>query len=176
MGAMQHIRGDAKNWRHGYKTAGRYSSEYAIWSNMRARCTNPNSINFDRYGGRGITVCEAWSADFVNFLNDMGNRPSPDHSLDRIDNNGNYEPKNCQWATRQEQCRNRSTSRFIQVGNDSRTMAEWSEITGLRVGTIHARIKQGWSESDAVTRPLRGAVSKDGKTFSDATIHKSFPF
>lgn len=128
----------AKHYRHGYKTAGKYSPEYAAWMNMRARCNNPKSNRYKTYGARGIKVCERWESDFLNFLADMGRRPSADHSIERKDNDRNYEPGNCIWATRKEQARNRRTSRFIVVDDVSLTLAEWSEVSGINSQTIHS--------------------------------------
>lgn len=167
---------EARNYRHGYKTAGKYSSEYSIWMNLRMRCNNPGNNRYAMYGARGIRVCERWEADFLNFLKDMGRRPTPDHSIDRINNDGDYTPENCRWATRKEQCRNRRSSKFLVFRGERKTTAEWSELFGVSQGTLHYRLKAGWSVEDAITKPLRGMASKDGKTFKPATIFRHPPF
>ena len=166
----------ARNYRHGYKTAGKYSSEYSIWMNLRSRCYNPKNTRYDMYGGRGITVCQRWRDDFMNFLEDMGRRPSSDHSIDRIDNDGNYEPSNCRWATRSEQARNRRSSRFLEFGGRRITLAEWAEEIGIDKRTLHIRLKAGWSIERALTEPLRGFASKSGKEPKPATIFVHPPF
>jgi hypothetical protein len=94
-------------YRHGHRPRGRASPEYNSWMAMRKRCGNPNHLAFKDYGGRGITVCNRWQNSFERFLADMGPRPSLDLSIDRINNDGNYEPGNCRWATRKEQRQNR---------------------------------------------------------------------
>lgn len=117
---------------------------------MRSRCYNQNNPTYQRYGARGITVCERWKTSFVAFLEDMGRRPSLQHSLDRSDNSLGYSRENCRWATAKDQSRNRRSNRFIVVAGIRRTLAEWGEVSGLGSGVIHARLKAGWCETRAV--------------------------
>lgn len=128
--------------------------ELHAWKNMIARCEKKKASGFRHYGGRGIRVCEAWRQSFPAFLADMGARPSPKHSLDRIDVNGNYEPANCRWATPKEQQRNRRDNAFLVVGGVRRCVAEWSDLTGISADVIHSRVARGWSHRDAVTLPV----------------------
>lgn len=85
----------------------KYRSEHRSWSMMKNRCLNPNANVYDYYGGRGITICDEWVNDFAQFIKDVGPKPKPSMSLDRIDNDGNYEPSNCRWATKKQQAKNR---------------------------------------------------------------------
>ncbi len=146
----------ANGYKHGNGTRGMVTPEYRSWAGLRSRCLNPNSPKFRIYGGRGIKVCERWD-EFKNFISDMGQKPTPDHTIERVDRNGNYEPSNCVWATPKAQARNRSTNHILTVNGVSKTMVLWSEQSGIKLKTLAQRIRKGWSDSDAVLKPLRGA-------------------
>lgn len=135
--------------------------EYKAWQAMIDRCDNKNNQRYERYGGRGIRVCDRWSSSFAAFFEDLGPRPSKDHSLDRIDNDGDYEPGNCRWATRETQIRN--TSRNIYVDHDGKrmTLADWSRETGINFFTLRGRILKGWSTKDALETPPGGRRPSD---------------
>ncbi len=127
--------------------------EYVIWLGIVSRCLTPSTSSWASYGGRGIKVCDRWRTSFEAFISDMGVRPSIDHSVDRIDNNGNYEPGNCRWATRSEQARNTRVSTAMTVNGTTRTIPDWSDLTGLPIGTLRARLRYGWSPERAVSTP-----------------------
>lgn len=120
---------------------------------MIQRCHNPNSPKFHHYGGRGIEVCQRWRESFDAFLEDMGPRPSPEHEIDRIDNDGNYEPGNCRWATRREQMENTRRTRLVTIDGETKCIARWGRELG--VSTFKYRINRGESPEDAA-RPTRG--------------------
>ncbi len=121
--------------RHGHAVGGVVSATYSVWRSMIKRCTNPKAKRFDRYGGRGIKVCERWKA-FESFLADMGERPEG-RTLDRIDNDGNYEPGNCRWATKKEQAR--TSCRVIGFAGQSKTVAEWAAEFGISSSALSHR-------------------------------------
>lgn len=127
--------------------------ELSVWRNMIRRCHNPGATNYKDYGGRGIAVCGRWRQSFAAFLADVGPRPSPGHSIDRIDVNGGYEPGNCRWATRQEQARNRRDNVWITWDGVTRCLTEWAEITGLKAKTIEGRLARGVPVRLAMTLP-----------------------
>ena len=128
--------------------------EYKAWFNMKDRCFNPNTKGYPNWGGRGITVCDRW-LDFENFLADMGTKPSPKHSLDRIDNDGDYCPDNCRWSTKAEQENNKRTNRLITIDDVTLTIAQWEKKMGFSKNVIWERLKSGWSEYKAVMTPVR---------------------
>lgn len=126
--------------------------EYRSWSAMRGRCENENNAAFHFYGGRGIHVCERWAA-FENFFADMGARPSPKHSLDRIDTDGPYSPENCRWATDAEQVRNRRLTLMYAYAGQSMPLADWCDRLHLPYRTVWHRYKMG-DRGDALFRPI----------------------
>lgn len=130
------------------------SPEWTAWRNMRLRCTDPQQTAYPNYGGRGITVCARWES-FENFVADMGEKPTPQHSLGRIDNNGHYCPENCRWETQKEQQRNRRDTVFYEYNGERRCVAEWAELYGLTTAALWHRIRRGWSMERALTTPVR---------------------
>ncbi len=148
----------AANITHG-KTG---TPEHKVWCWIKDRCLNPNSRIYRYYGGRGIKICDRW-LKFENFLADMGQRPSPEHEIDRFpDNNGNYEPGNCRWATRSQNVRNTRANRLLTCRGVTRPLVEWGEITGLGSGLIHRRLKIGWTVQQALeTPPLKGMACRN---------------
>jgi hypothetical protein len=144
----------ARNTTHGMSG----TPEHLAWTCMNARCYNPNTIWYKRYGGRGISVCDRWRTSFENFFNDVGRKPTVKHSLDRIDNNGNYEPSNCRWATATEQALNRDVGTRITVDGVMDTMSGWSLRLGGSRCLIRRRIQAGMRPEDAVKTPI--AINK----------------
>ncbi len=132
---------------------GSYSSEYAIWKAMRRRCGSARCIEFKNYGGRGITVCPRWAQSFKAFQEDMGPRPSAAYTLDRINNEGNYEPGNCRWATRIEQASNTRRSRFIELNGEWVTLSEAGRRLGVTLSTVMHAISLGTYGPVVANRP-----------------------
>jgi hypothetical protein len=128
---------------------------YSIWCGMKNRCYNRNEPTYPYYGGRGITVCEDWRLSFAFFWADMGPRPSPRHSLDRIDNDGPYSPDNCRWATRSEQSGNRRNNITLTHNGETTFAKEWARRVGLSYETLLHRLDRGWSAERALTTPAR---------------------
>ncbi len=120
-----------------------YTKVYGIWSTMKQRCGNPKSTEYHKYGARGIRVCERW-LQFENFYADMGDPPKA-HSIDRRDNDGNYEPGNCRWATRITQQNNMRMNHWIEYNGKKMTSAQWSRELGIKGTTINNRVHRGFS-------------------------------
>ena len=125
------------------------SIEYSSWKQMMSRCNNPKSTLYYRYGGRGIRVCESWK-DFRNFYKDMGKRPSKLYSIERINNNGNYEPNNCKWVTIDEQANNRSTCKYFKYNGIRKNITQWAKEFNIKPNTLVYRIKRGKTFQEAI--------------------------
>jgi hypothetical protein len=130
---------------------------YEIWKGMKKRCLVPTSSRYAYYGARGIQVHEPWaqsgSCGFKAFINDVGLPPSDQHSIDRIDNNGNYEPGNVKWSTRKEQARNKRNNKIVTVGGSGFVLSELAEMSGIKRETISVRLKLGWNEGMLLSTP-----------------------
>ena len=126
-----------------------------IWLSMRQRCSNPSGAAYGRYGGRGIRVCKRWQV-FENFLKDMGERPSPDMTIERINNDGNYCPSNCRWASRQDQANNTRRNKWLNTTDGPMTVAQAARRVGIRYGAMVHRIKAGWPDKDLLLPKRQG--------------------
>ena len=132
---------EPRNYKHGMKGTRLYN----VWINMRQRCYNKNMPSYKNYGERGIVVCEEWH-DFAEFYKwAMENGYKNDLTIERINVNGNYEPNNCKWATREEQAYNKRNNRYITYNGKTQTMKEWSVETGINYFKIRDRLRRGWS-------------------------------
>lgn len=138
--AMKHGKTNTPTWR--------------TWRNIKKRCYNRNYEYYGRYGGRGITVCKRWRDSFEVFLEDVGERPGLGYSLERINNNGNYEPGNCRWADQKQQSRNRESSFLVTYRGETRCLAEWAEIVGIPYRILYKRLSPAWDVEEAMTTPV----------------------
>ncbi len=149
----------ARRLKHGEANPWNQTVEYRTWVSMKRRCYTAEGPDRKHYRDRGITVCDRWRDSFDNFLADMGRRPSPQHSIDRIDNDGNYEPGNCRWATKREQnCNSRNNRRLTAFGK-TQPISEWAREAGISRSVLEKRLASGWTIEDALQRPLRKVTS-----------------
>lgn len=169
-GCLQSERSSASNSKHGMSE----SSEYAIWKGIIQRCTNPSTKAYPNYGGRGITICDRWLYGEANlsafecFLSDIGRRPSEKHSVDRINNDGNYDPGNCRWASRKSQARNQRTNRIVEFNGHQVSLAEACERAGVPYKTVWHRLKSGWAIEAALEQGVILTNPEDMKSRSAA--------
>ncbi|KAF0156244.1 MAG: hypothetical protein FD189_1049 [Elusimicrobia bacterium] len=147
---------------HGACQNGRTTSEYRSWRAMKSRCLWPGNQFFHRYGGRGVKVCDRWLV-FANFLADMGPKPSPEYTIDRKDNDGNYEPSNCRWSCGLAQARNRSTNRLLTFGGETLLLSDWAERIGIsRCGLVGRLRRHSADVAFTMRKQLRRKLT-DGK-------------
>ena len=142
-----------------YKHGGKGTKLYEVWCSMKARCYNPTSKSYSRYGGRGITICDEWRNSFIVFKKwAMSHGYKEGLSIDRIDNNEGYSPDNCRWATTTQQANNKRTTLFIEHNGERKTLHEWAKVLGIKPHTLYHRIyKLGWT----IERALSEKVSLD---------------
>jgi len=126
--------------------------EYVSYQAMLQRCYYPANKRYERYGGRGIKVCDRWRESFSNFLDDMGPKPSLEHSIERLETDGDYEPSNCVWATKEEQANNRSNNTPITIDGRTQNLTQWSRETGVNRTVILRRMKRGLSGAELIKK------------------------
>lgn len=148
-GCVNRLNMAKKNKTHGLSG----TDHYRRWQGMLNRCGNENSASYKNYGGRGITVCERWLT-YTNFISDMGYPPTSLHSLERINNNADYQPSNCKWATRSEQSKNKRSNRIISFNGITKTLKEWALEIGIDQSSLRERLEK-WSIKDALSKPKR---------------------
>ncbi len=144
------------------RTHGRsHDSMHSTWLAMNDRCCNPNTPTYAYYGGRGIKVCDRWRGTngFLNFVADMGERPAEGMTLDRIDNDGGYEPGNVRWATRDEQASNNRRNRFVTYQGATKTLSQWARHFGFRPQIFIGRLRIGWDFERAALTPVGKRLS-----------------
>lgn len=131
------------------------SKLYATWRRIMQRTENPKHVFFANYGGRGIKVCNRWKSSFLAFVEDMGTPPTDNHTIDRLDSDGDYTPDNCRWATRAEQARNRRDNIYVTHQGQTRSVIEWAETFNVSSAMLARRLRNGWTMERATTKPLK---------------------
>lgn len=162
--------------KHGHAVRNSKSSEYKSWVAMVSRCYTLSNVEYNNYGGKGIVVCDRWLGEsgFSNFIADMGEKPTPTHTLDRFPNiSGNYEPSNCRWATPLEQSNNRKTTIYYTLNNETKALGIWCDQFGVPFDRVYRRLKYGWELKDALTRKK---ISPGTHRLRNRLINHSFGF
>lgn len=131
-----------------------YTPEHSTWSKLKSRCLNKSSPDYKEYGKRGISVCDRWLRSFQNFFDDMGPKPTPAHSIDRVNNSKGYSPENCRWATPAEQSSNRRNCIYYSIDGVDYCLAHAANYFGIKENTVRSRINTGWTLGDALTIPV----------------------
>ncbi len=139
--------------RHGHCRKGKITPTYYSWVNMRKRCEQIENLKYPQYGGRGISICEAWKS-FDSFLASMGEKPRG-MTIERINVNGNYEPSNCKWASAKDQANNKTNNRLITWNGETKTESQWADKLNIPYGTLRMRLHRGWLLEKAFTQPIR---------------------
>lgn len=142
------------NIKHGNAKRGQMSALYKRWAGIKQRCTDPNATNYHDYGGRGIKLHKKWF-DFAVFARDVGTPPTPEHQLDRIDNNKGYVPGNVRWVTRADNIRNSRKCRQVEIDGKRQPVFAWLEHFGLSRSTFDARVRRGWKVEEALSTPIK---------------------
>lgn len=133
---------------------------HGLWQGMISRCTIPSASGYHNYGGRGIKVCAEWRTDFSRFLADVGERPNPTYTLDRIDNNGDYSPENCRWASPREQAASCRRACLLCLEGVTAHLAAWARAADLPSQVVSGRLRRGWSIERALTQPRKNTAEK----------------
>ncbi len=154
---------EGNNLKHGFRRTGEKSERlYVLWKAMRERCNTPSCSCYKHYGARGIRVCKEWD-NYLAFKEwALSHGYSDELTLDRIDFNGNYEPENCRWATYKQQANNTRANHYLTINGVTKTMTEWSEVSGISAATIWARLHRGWGVKDAVFQPKGTILNNKG--------------
>lgn len=139
----------------GIDVQGKDKRIYKLWSHLKDRCYCKNNKDYKHYGNRGITICESWKHNFINFYSwALSNGYSDNLSIDRIDVNGNYEPDNCRWVTAKQQARNRRNNKFITYNGETHCISEWAEIIGIERKCLEYRVRK-WNDLNRIfNRPV----------------------
>jgi len=150
------------------------TKEYAIWADIKKRCYNKNNSAYKFYGAKGITMCNKWKNSFIPFITDMGKRPSENHSIDRINTFGNYEPSNCRWTTKDIQSNNTRTNKKITLNGITKNITQWLKLLNIPCTTYYNRLNRNWSIQDALTKPCKYRMKSSKILISEKTLYNLY--